>query len=167
MTISIPQSLFDKYNEVCDWFIDNDNIGRACTLVYAPKKTQCSNCTVKMVGSTTINTYRHGGPMFFQTGKCPLCGGSGIKEVEYTDTIRLRIYWNRADWIRIAGSINIADAEVMVIGYMADLPNFRKAKEVLLASDQKEAEYRAIIAGKPTPWGFGRSRYFVAYLKGA
>jgi hypothetical protein len=166
MTITIPDGFWDKYTEACDFFIDNDHIGRACTLVYPPKREDCINC-VKPVGSISTNIYRHGGPMPFNFGGCPLCGGNGYKEVEVTDSIRLRIYWSRADWIRIASSVVAEDAEVMIIGYMSDLPNLRKAAHIILAKDNSEAEYRATVTGKPVPWGFGRNRYFVAYLKGA
>jgi len=165
MTINIPDGLWDKYNEAADFFIDNDYIGRLCTIIYPPKRTSCVNC-IKPVGASTTNVYRHGGPMPFSFGGCPMCGDDGYKEVEYTDTIRLRIYWNRKDWIRIVGNIGVADADAMVIGYMADLPKFSQAVELLLASRQNEAEYRVVVAGKPSPWGFGRSRYFVAFVKG-
>lgn len=165
MTISIPDSFWDRYKEACDFFIDDDHIGRACTLVYPPKRESCANC-IKPVGMSTTNTYRDGGPMPFTFGGCPLCGGDGYKETEVTESIRLRIYWSRADWIRIAGSIVAEDAEVMIIGYMSDLPKVRKAIHIKLADDNNEADYRAAVVGKPMPWGFGRNRYFVAYLKG-
>jgi hypothetical protein len=96
-----------------------------------------------------------------------MCGGNGYKEVEITDTIRLRIYWEKSAWIRIGESTIMADAEAMVIGYMSDVPKLRRAVEIILAKDQKEAEYRTVLLGKPYPHGFGRSRYFMAYLKGA
>lgn len=167
MTINVPTGLVDKYYEACNFFIDNDIIGRSCTIVYPPKRTTCSNCTVRTVGSTSTNVYKHGGPAPFQFGNCPLCGGNGYSESEVTDTIRLRIYWNRAEWIRVAGSVNIPDSDIMIIGYMTDLPKLKRATEILLAKDQKEAEYRTTLMGKPVPWGFGRNRYFVAFLKSA
>jgi hypothetical protein len=166
MTITVPEGLWDKYYEAVDFFIDDDHIGRACTIVYPPLKEACVNC-ITPVGMSNTNVYRDGGPAPFSFGNCPLCGGSGYKETESTDTARLRIYWNRADWIRIAGSIVAPDAEVMVIGYMADLPKIKRATSLLLAKDNNEASYRAVLAGQPNPWGFGRNRYFVAYLKGA
>jgi hypothetical protein len=104
--------------------------------------------------------------MPFDFGNCPLCGGDGYKETEVTDSIRLRIYWNRADWIRIAGSIVADDADIMVIGYMADVRKVNQAAHLILVSDNTDASHRAALAGKPVPWGFGRDRYFVAYLKG-
>lgn len=166
MTLSIPNSFWDKYNEACDFFIDDDHIGRSCTIVYPPKRTSCTNC-VKPVGTTSTSVYRHGGPMPFSFGSCPLCGGNGYQEEESTDTIRLRIYWNRADWIRIAGSIVVDDAEIMIIGYISDVYKLIRASNILLAKDNNENKYRTIIVGKPSPWGFGKNRYFVAYLKGA
>ena len=167
MTISLPDGLIDKYYEVCDFFINNDIIGRACTLVYPPKREVCTNCTLKPVGATSTNIYRHGGPMPFQFGNCPMCGGNGYKETETLGTIRLRIYWERANWIKIGGSVNIPDAEIMVIGFMADLPKLRQAIEILLAKDQNEAVYKTTLVGQPTPHGFGRNKYFMAFLKGA
>jgi len=165
MTISLPQGIIDKYNEACDFFINNDFIGRDCTIIYPPKKTPCVNCIVKPVGSSSTNVYRNGGPAPFNFGSCPLCGGNGYKEVEVTDTIRLRIYWNRAEWIKIAGSVNIEDAESMIIGFMSDLPKLNRAIEILLPASQSGAQCRSRLIGKPTPHGFGRNRYFIAYMK--
>lgn len=167
MTLKLPDGLLDQYNEVCDFFINNDFIGRTCSLVYPPKKEVCSNCTLKPVGASSTNVYRHGGPMPFQFGDCPLCGGNGYKETEITESIRLRIYWSRADWIRIGGSVNITDAEILIIGFMTDLPKLLRATEIRLVKDQNESIYRATLVGQPTPHGFGRNRYFMAFLKGA
>jgi len=166
MTISIPDGFWDKYYEACDFFIDDNHIGRACTVVYPPKREACVNC-IKPVGTSSTNVYRHGGPMPFEFGSCPLCGGNGYKEVETTGDIRLRVYWNRADWIRIAGSIVAEDAEVMIIGYIADITKVKRATHLLLAKDNNEGVYRGSLVGAPTPWGFGRNRYFQAFLTGA
>ena len=166
MTISIPTAFWDKYYEACDFFLDDTHIGRECTIVYPPKRTACVNCT-NPVGSTTTNVYRHGGPAPFSFGSCPLCGDNGYKEEESTDTLQLRVYWSRADWLRIAGSIVADDADVMIIGYMTDVTKVRRASNIILASDNNESQYRATVTGKPTPWGFGRNRYFIAFLKGA
>jgi len=167
MTISIPDGMMDKYYEACDFFIDNDYIGRACTIVYPPKRVPCDNCIVKPVGTTTTNVYRTGGPAPFPFGNCPLCGGNGYSETEITDTIRMRIYWNRSEWMRIGGNIQVEDAEAMAIGYMTDLPKLQRAIEIILIKGTNYAEYRTTLAGKPTPWGFGRNRYFVAVFKAA
>ena len=165
MTISLPTGFIDKYTEACDFFINNDVIGRSCTVIFPPKRTACSNCIVRPVGTSSTNIYRHGGPAPFTFGKCGLCGGNGYKETEITDTVRLRIYWNRADWIKV-GNINIDNADVMIIGFISDLSKILKSIEILLVKDQTESTYRAKLIGKPNPHGFGRNRYFVAYLQG-
>jgi len=165
MTISIPSTLIDKYNEACDFFLNDNIIGRDCTIVYPPKRTSCNNCIVRPVGSTTTNVYRNGGPAPFNFGGCPLCGGTGYKEIEYTDSIRLRIYWNRADWVKI-GNVHVDNADVMVIGFMSDVTKLIRSIEIKLASSQAEAVYRATLVGQPVPHGFYRNRYFIAYLKG-
>lgn len=165
MTITLPDGLIDKYKEACDFFLNNNIIGRDCTVLYPPKKTACNNCSVKMIGSTSTNVYKHGGPAPFNFGKCPLCGGNGYSEVQTTDTVRLRIYWNRADWIKVGG-INFDNADVMVIGFMTDFTKITRAVEIWLAKDQTETKYRATLVGKPNPHGFGRDTYFVTYLKG-
>lgn len=166
MTINIPDAFWDKYHEACEFFLDDNHIGRACTIVYPPKREACINC-VKPVGTTSTNVFRHGGPMPFTFGDCPMCGGNSYRETEVTDSVRLRVYWNRADWLKVAGSIVVDDADLMIIGYMTDLPKVRKAANILLADDNNEADYRASLVGKPKPWGFGRNRYFSAFLKGA
>jgi hypothetical protein len=166
MTITLPTGLLDKYFEVCDFFIDNDMIGRNCLLIYPPKRTPCVNC-VKPVGTSTTSVYRHGGPQPYSFGNCPLCGGAAFKEVEVTGTMRMRIYWDKSAWLKIGESTLIADAIVMCIFYMSDVPKLRRAVEVLLAKDQAEAEYRVTLLGKPYPHGFSRGRYALAYFKGA
>jgi hypothetical protein len=79
----------------------------------------------------------------------------------------MRIYWEKSAWVKVGESTLISDAEVMCIFYMADVPKLRRAVEVLLAKDQREAEYRVVLLGKPYPHGFSRSRYALAYFKGA
>jgi hypothetical protein len=165
MTIEIPRGLIDKYYEAADLFINSDIIGRKCTLIYPPKREQCTNCVIKPVGASSTNIYRNGGPMPFTFGGCPLCGGNGYKESEVFDYIRLRIYWNRADWITKGKVLNIEDAEVMAIGFMSDLPKLLRAIEIVLITNQ-EPKHRMVLTGKPHPHGFGRNRYFVAYMKG-
>jgi hypothetical protein len=166
MAITLPAGLLTAYNEVCDLFIDNDFIGRSCTLIYPPKRTPCVNC-IKPAGSSTTNVYKHGGPAPFTFGSCPLCGGSAFKEVEVTDTMRMRIYWEKSAWVKVGESTLIDSAEVMTIFHMEDVPKLRRAVEVLLAKDQTEAEYRVTLLGKPYPHGFGRSKFALAYFKGA
>jgi hypothetical protein len=166
MTISIPDAFWDKYYEACDFFLDNDHIGKSCTLVYPPKKTECSNCTFNNLGGTSTNVYRHGGPAPFNFGRCPMCGGNGYKETEVTAQINLRVYWRNRDWIKVA-NINVPDAEVQIIGYLADLQKVRQAIEIRLVDERTQGDWRMNLAGEPFPHGFGKNKYFIAHLKRA
>lgn len=170
MAINIPQSLWDKYYEAADLFINDNHIGRLCRVVYPPKHAECTNCVVSLSGSSTSNTYKHGGPAPFNIGSCPLCGGNGYTQQEYTDTLRLRIYWTKKDMARIAafnkaGGASIPDGVVLVIGFMSDIQKIRQATEILLVSENTVEEYRFKLESEPYPHGFGKSRYFAAYLK--
>lgn len=163
MTITIPSSFWDKYYEAGDFFLDDNHIGKTCTLVYPSRKISCDNCVANNIGSTSTNSYRHGGPAPFNFGPCPLCGGNGYHEEEVTGTITLRIYWNSRDWIKVS-DISFPDADVQIIGYLSDLPNLRKADAVLLLNP-KYGSWRTTLAGEPFPWGFGKNRYFMGFLK--
>jgi hypothetical protein len=163
MTLTIPSGIWAKYYEAADLFIDNNNIGKACTLIYPPIRIDCSNCVINHFGGISTNVYRHGGPAPFN-GKCPLCGGSGRREEETTGSIRLRIYHSRRDWIKV-NNLNIPDATVQVIGYATDLPNLLRANEVRLISEQNVLDQRYQLAGAPFLHGFGHNRYFIAHLK--
>ena len=163
MTITIPSAFFNKYIEACDFFIDNDNIGKQCTLVYPSRKIACDNCVTNNIGGSSTNSYRHGGPAPFNFGRCPLCGGNGYHEEEITDTIRLRIYWEHRDWIKVS-SVSFPDADVQIIGYLSDLPKLRRANEIILLNP-KYGSWRTVLAGEPFPHGFGKNRYFMGFLK--
>ena len=163
MTITIPTSFWDKFFEAADFFLDNRMIGKLCTLYYPPSKTECTNCTTAFFGGVSKNVYKTGGPAPFQ-GTCPLCGGNGFKETESTDTLPLRIYWQKKNWIKF-NNIVVPDAEVQVIGYTSDLVKLRRANELELINDQTQIVQRYQLEGEPFLHGFGKSRYFVAFLK--
>jgi hypothetical protein len=166
MSLNIPSGMFNKYYEACDEFINNNFIGRSCTLVYPPINVACDH-NLNPEGFTAGNVYEHGGPAPFNFGICPDCGGSGYKQQSSTGTIRLRIYWSPKDWRRIAGNLVVPDAEAQVIGFTSDLANLQKAQYVLLIGEQLNIEIRMQLAGEPFLHGFGKNRYFVAYLKRA
>lgn len=161
MTISIPQNLFDLYNSAMDTFLENDNFSRLCTIVYPSTRIPCGQCNV---GSP--NVYSHGGPALFGNENCTECGGRGYKESEVTDSIRLRIYWNKKNWI-LGGAGVIGSASVQVIGYISDLPKLIRADSVILVSENHESETTYRISGEPFYHGFGKNRYFVTYLERA
>lgn len=162
----IPSGIFSLYYNVMDEFLENTYISSSCTVNYPAKKESCSNCVNAWFGGVNKNTYKSGGPAPFSTGNCPLCGGNGLKESISTDTLNLRIYWRRRDWIKI-GNVNIPDAEVQVIGFASDLPKILRATDIELVTGQNYLKQKFQLANEPAMHGFGKNRYFIAYLKRA
>ena len=163
MAFSIPQGLFDQYNEVCDYLLENDNFSRICTLIFPAKKVACADC-IAFANGDSSNVYQHGGPATFSYNACVYCGGTGYKEEEVTDTIRLRIYWSRKDWVKI-NTIVIPQAEVQVIGKVSDLPQLLRANNIKLISEDKNLNSFFKLSCDPFLHGFGKTRYFVAFLQ--
>lgn len=163
MVLTIPSGIFTKYFEVCDEFINNNFVGKQCTIVYPPLKVVCDH-NLNPEGFTTGNVYEHGGPAPFNFGICSMCGNSGYKEQSSTGTLRLRVYWSPKDWRKIAGSLVVPDAKAMVIGFSSDLAKFNQAVEIILIAEQSHVEMRMKRAGQPFLHGFGKSRYFIGFL---
>lgn len=160
MSFSIPQRVFDKYEEVCDYFLTSNEFSRLCTLYYPAIKVPCDSHPFTSGG----NIYQHGGPAPGGDTNCVYCGGQGYKEQEVTDTIRLRIYWNKKKWIAVGGMV-AADAEVQVIGFLSDFNKFIQANSIELVHQQKQIGGSYKLLGEPFYHGFGKDRYFVAFLK--
>lgn len=160
----IPSGIFNIYYQAVDELINNNFVGKSCTVYYPPITSNCANCTTSYFGGTSKNVYKHGGPAPFTLGNCPLCGGNGVKQVQNTDTLRLRVYWERRDWIK-QGSYNIPDADVMVIGFTSDISKIIQMEEIELINEQSFVNGRYVLSGEPFTHGFGHNRYFVAYLK--
>ena len=127
MALNLPSSAFTKLNEAILLF------NRTCTLVYPERRQTCENCVTNTFGGRSTNTYRSGGPIPFSRGaNCPLCGGDGYKDVETTDSIELRIYYNRRDFIDVGFNADVPNNVIQTVGYMDDFEKITKAKELLV-----------------------------------
>jgi hypothetical protein len=164
MTISIHHSVFDKYREVADFFLSDDNFSRLCTINYPPIKEACETC--QSLAGTSTNAYQHGGPATSNFNSCIYCGGVGFREKEVSGEIRLRIYWNKKNWIKV-GNIGFPDAECMVIGAIADLKNLMTAQSISIISEENTIKSDYVLACEPFFHGFGKKDYFITYLSRA
>ncbi len=155
MTINIPNSVFDLYRDGVDWLIDNENVGQTFTINYPPVPVANTNPISKPVGWRSNNVNQNG-----QVGE--FIDQTATTESVTTDTIRLRVYWSKKDWIKISNVV-IPDADAMIIGYLSDLPKLRRAETVSIEKDQTTWTFK--LSGEPFPHGFGHNRYFIGYLK--
>src|SRR5690606_1809544 len=100
----------------------------------------------------------------FTDGICPYCGGIGHTEVAVTETIRLRLYWNKRDWIKLASNIQVPEAAVMSSGFLSDMDKCVSCERAVFINEQSElTKYTFSLASEPFPHGFGKDKYFIAY----
>ena len=166
MTINIPSSVFDTYNEAVLLFT------RTGKLVYPEKKEPCPNCYLDTLGTAnrSISKYKAGGPYPFERGMpCPYCGGKGYKAIENIEDITLRIYWDRKYWFNVGVAIDIPDGSIQTIAYMTDLEKINKAKYLIPYYDgiQKYEDMRFEKASNSFPQGFKQNdtKYVVTFWK--
>lgn len=163
MTINIPDEIFDIYQEGIDALYNSNDIGENCKIYYPPSKQECPNCVYNPYGGGT-NLYKPGGPIAFSFGLCPICNGVGHQEIDVTETIRLRVYWNPKSWIKMSG-IDKPDGKVQIIGKIDNLPKVIRANKIEVFSDQSHlTSWMYNLDGEPILHGFGH-RQFIALLK--
>jgi hypothetical protein len=156
--MNIKPTVFDKYFDAVDWMIDNNHIGQECTIVYPPiKVSNTTNSNVVGMRNTGIGEF--GGPTTYSH---EYSNTKDTIEQVTTDTINLRLYWSKKDWIKIGG-VGFPDADCMIIGYLADLTKLKNASEIVFSKN--EGEWRMSLACEPFPHGFTKNRYFMGYLK--
>ena len=96
MAIKLPASVFTKLNEAILLF------NRTCTVVYPETREKCTNCLNNTFGGRSVNFYRTGGPIPFNRGTpCPLCGGEGFKLTETEESVELRVYYQKKNFIDV------------------------------------------------------------------
>jgi len=169
MTVSLPSGIFDIYHDVMNnVFLSHDGFSSICTVFYPPVREACVNCNTNHFGGQSSNVYQHGGPAPFNNIACVACGGNGYREREVTDTLRLRIYWSKKDWItnvNMVDNIVIPEADAQIIGKISDMPKILQAQNIKPVSQNKSIDQRYVLQGEPFLHGFGKSHYFVAYIK--
>jgi hypothetical protein len=163
---SIPSEFLDEHEWIADAIIDGET-GHDCTIYYPSKPTECDNCLLDPRTRRSTNIYKAGGPIPFENYTvCPRCGGAGRSQVQTSENIKLRIYWEPKDWIDIGVKFDVAFGICMTIGYMSDLPKIEKAETILLNADlQGIRRWTCKRAGEAVPHGFRQERYFIQYME--
>lgn len=162
----IPQAQWDllinKYNEVATDMIDS-YFGADCKLYFGSTKSQCSNCNYNPISQKSSNTYRTGGPIPFEGTICPYCDGEGFLYLEATETIKLRVYFDKRKWVKIAAPAMINDNAIQTIGHIADMSKCISAKHAVMnVNISGIVQYKFILAGEPSPYGLDK-KFFIAY----
>jgi|TARA_B100001094_G_scaffold97673_2_gene93735 hypothetical protein len=157
MAINVPQSVFDKYFEVID---STFNIfGVTCQLVFIEKVEVESSSFDNFPVHDSISAHRRGGgnPGFERADVV-------YEEVEKTEDIKLKVYWDAKSWVKVGSNIVVPDAAIQTIGFMTDLPKILRAKELIVHKGIKDyKEFRFKRTGDPIPMGLKQDRYFACF----
>lgn len=163
--VSIPSGAFNILNEVI-----TDLFEKPITLYYPDKKEECPNCYLSTLGTGTrsISIYKSGGPYPFGRGQpCPYCGGKGYKDIETTERINARIYWNKKDWVSFEAKMKLPDMSIQVIVKEIDLPKIQRSDyiipEELNIHIYDKQRYR--MSGAVRPQGFQQNyqKYYASF----
>lgn len=162
---SIPSSVFDEYDWVCDGLLNE--VGVTCTLYYPEEKSECTNCYYDNDTQRSSGIYKSGGPQEFTNfTMCPICHGRGLSTLTPTEDITLRVYHNPSSFVDIGVDWSTAQGVVMVIGRLIDLPKIENSTKILLNSDIKGIRrYYVQRQSECVPFGLGQKRYFLGYFE--
>lgn len=159
----IPDEVFNIYNEVVDYMID-DAFGVICQTISIEKVEQVIGSdpeTNHVPTRNSINAHRKRGGGGYDRGNVT------VVEKEVLEDIKLRCYFDRRDWVKFKDSnIVVPDADMQTIGYMADMPKLEKCKGLIVHKEiKKYGESRYARVGDPMPWGFKKNRYVICHWK--
>lgn len=158
----IPQYVLDLYDTTVSDF-NNYNFGVNCKLYYGTNKTICSNCIFNEGLGISTNIYLDGGPIPFSEGLCPFCFGTGFKESQATEIIKLRVYFDRKSFVKMEVPINVVDGAIQTIGSIDNMVKCKRCNHVLIHSDlEAQNEYKFVLASDPVPFGLTKKE-FIAY----
>ena len=91
-----------------------------------------------------------------------------LKEVEKTEDIKLKVYWDNRAWIKVSNDIVVPDNSIQTISYMTDLPKILRAKELIVHKDIEDyGEIRFKRAGEYYPMGLKQNRYVACFWERA
>jgi hypothetical protein len=158
------KEIFDNINN--EW-IESDEIGVKITLVYPSTIQQCNNCQLTSYGIV----YKSGGPAPFSLGDCPSCGGAQCsKENEVVEDIRCRLYsgsgnFSKFNFKKLGININGPTGDYLIIGKISDIQKIKNANYAILYTDEKNVvgHIRVELSSEPTPYGFGRDKFFFSF----
>lgn len=157
MPINVPQSVFDKYYDVIDSTFTI--FGVTCKLVYIETVEEISTSYDNFPTHNSISAHRRGPgvPAFVRENTV-------LREVEKTEEIKLKVYWDSRAWVKVGNDIVIPDNSIQTIAYMTDLPKILRAKELIVHKDiESYGDIRFKKTGEHYPMGLKQTRYVACF----
>ena len=155
MTFQIPQKtsdeLFDAYNSLADQAYEL--FGVECDVIYLPKKQSVPQSTQNNIPEfNSINARRKRLPDVYDRQN------NTFTEVENSEKIKLRIYWNAKDWQTIYGYTTVPDNDVMFLAKLEDSIKLNQAVKVRF-TDNVNNVYIFSRKSECIPYAFRKDRY--------
>lgn len=167
-TLEIDDDMRETINSCFDDLLDPTVFGKLCRLTFPPIFETCVNC----VG----NVWRSGGPMPFQQGVCPQCGGAGQRATENTADIYMSVSFGGALGInnRVWSNLNregtrLPETLIQTRGFATDLMRVRQCDSMtLIEPGHPMMSWRFTLTNEPFDYfSITQARYFIAFWKRA
>lgn len=156
--ISLPTSIKNQITVAIGNIIDT--IGKDCRIYYPPKYIVCSNCT-------STGVWKTGGPMPFNFGVCPVCGGQQkVKTEESYEDIIMTLDWNPQRYFYLIPNINIRNPKSIILsrGYIGDLTKVSQADYMKILNIDAYKHFYFKLLGEPVdPHNLAQGKFFLAF----
>ena len=159
MPITIPDSVFDKYFDVVDSTFTI--FGVDCKLIYIDKVEEIADTYDNIPDRRSINVHRRDTGQFNREDKV-------YKDVETTENIRLKVYWDNKSWMKVGGNMVLPDQGIQTIFFATDLSKIQRANYLIVHNDisaTKEMKFQQF--GDAFPMGLKQTRYFGCFWERA
>lgn len=159
--------LADIYNQAIDSLISDCGLSLPCKLIKTSGKcVECPNCIYNPITKKSLNKYKPGGPIVFDTGlTCPFCLGRGQSQEKNEQILNLFVCFERKKFIPVfAGAANpvISDGDAQTvcrIEYYLDIIScdfiYFNSCDGCIESDKYQR------SAKPQFAGIGRPKFIV------
>ncbi len=166
--VYIDDELRSIINQSFDELIET--LGKTCRLHFPSIFEDCDNCFG--------NTWKTGGPMPFEQGVCPQCGGTGQRATVNTYDIKMTMDWggafgtNNRVWSSLTrqdGTTHMPDTLIQTRGYATDLMKVRQAESMtVIEPEHPMMSWNFKLANEPYDYfSITQARYFIAFWKRA
>jgi hypothetical protein len=166
----ISDGLKQLFNDAIDSLLYDDALTRPCLLIFGGRFEDCNNCVFDPIGNKSSNRFQAGGPVPFPNGfTCPMCGGSGKRQVEVTEDVNLMVIWDSRNWIElgVAGSrpsrsVHTPLQFAQTLSKLSTWASLNRANEAILDTDARPYKtLKYVRMGDPELCGIGSSRYVI------
>ncbi len=163
----IPDALIQMFQDGVDAMIDGG--GKNCRVRYPSKIEDCPNCVFDPIGNKSSNRYQAGGPAPFPNGGvCPGCMGTGKRETEVFETIKMIVEWNPKDVKNFSIHVDQPDGVVKTTTYARYTDELERAVEIIIDFDKSGIRpYKCRRLREPQLDGLQESRYVITFWQRA